>query len=176
MSLKKRLESPSRPTSLEPLLSHCISSVRSRQGSWSDPAGSPSRFNQGLSPACGIPYDIDSLLVPSGKRLQKTMERSTMFHGKINYKWQLQPKQWKKKTPNKKHDSWEHQGSWGFCHLQKLQSQNSRKQRSELMLDSSGQIMKSKRLLWARSSNHFQSLLKSHLAVNSIRRAVVSID
>ena len=28
-----------------------------------------------------------SLKVPSGKLSQKTMERSTMFHGKIHYKW-----------------------------------------------------------------------------------------
>jgi len=25
--------------------------------------------------------------LPSGKRLQKTMERSTVFNGKIHYKW-----------------------------------------------------------------------------------------
>ena len=26
-------------------------------------------------------------LLPSGKRLQKTMERSTIFYGQFNYKW-----------------------------------------------------------------------------------------
>ena len=28
-------------------------------------------------------------IIPSGKRLQKTMERSTIFHGKTHYKWQF---------------------------------------------------------------------------------------